>query len=1620
MNSDLVQLPIHLPSWCLVKKALLSLQDVCVKETCTTDQVLTALNKLSEKSGASELSSWSKRHSKPRSKEGNTSIWFGFGNFLKQTDESERLRIIHELLPAISQLAIDLETFPSTDIQFSKQQTESTTTLSRSLIASLLACGFFSLYSTRERHQSGKLNEVNFISLLKNLPLPAQIGKLQCILNYFHKVTTSERDRIGTVTYTRKCLKEPRIPVMEDYLTSDQELCPIIVHNEGRDEICRMPRVNSILYIVGRDEICRMPRVNSILYIVGRDEICRMPRVNSILYIVGRDEICRMPRVNSILYIVGRDQIYRMSRVNSILYIVGRDQIYRMSRVNSILYIVGRDEICRMPRVNSILYIVGRDEICRMPRVNSILYIVGRDEICRMPRVNSILYIVGRDQIYRMSRVNSILYIVGRDQIYRMSRVNSILYIVGRDEIYGMSRVNNILYIVGRDQIYRISRVNSILHIVGRDEICRMSRVNCILYIVGRDQIYRMPRVNCILYIVGRDQICRMSRVNCILYIVGRDEICRMSSVNCILYIEEIRFIECPELIVSQLFMECMEDNEAIVISGYKQYSKHSGYSSTFTFEGDFEPQEEGDNLICCIDATTFRNKVKKLQYTEKFILREVNKALIGFTGQSLFSCHGDDIEKLNGSSSDDDFHTALESSDDDQSPRIISEYASQMLQGLLSQATREVVEKNKSHKKAKRVSNNELMAAAGNMVIKTQIMEPPKEVLSDGQIIVGSTEQLNNQNHLLSANIFDGIDTECGDWLHNIRRRSSNLSDVNSRRSSSSTKHSSDVSSDLDELYESYIKSEKSKHGTIHEESYENINDFAAKLISCLMQEGTSKAASMMPGVQDFDICPPSSAIKPKALREQNDKDAKEIPIAEAVAEKLFKSVFTHAVLEAVSILGAKNNLDSSSTNEHSLSMDKAKIPDESYIWFADRIVQDAFLQASAEVSQQPEINVENANSLDSNITSQPNTRWDPNLSRDSLSSGDSNPPRLSISSVADETNHNSSLLSGYDSSGSSLCSDNRPFSDQKPNYRTDRIRNSSMNSDHSDDLVSPSDIYLSGGQPATAKAHQQVSVTFNLDEAAANIVKKVIKSIPSRLDEEDFNASNVAQMSDDHCIKSEESASLSEKNKTKDHSHSVTFAQDKSSPLPWSNFSKREDRGKRNDSTNLGILTKKLSRETVTNAYLKVENKRHTKSYERRSSEPCHISVERSLQALDNEKAACDMDKRNRKISKTDEDFDRCKADSKRRGSWDVPSGRRRSSCGFIDPVLSHFAEELMKADTSIPPLNISQKPPSSSTTGSRRSSISAFKDQVLASFDMELLGSSFDSKNEPPSSPRQNSFRRRSRDSRLVRSDSSDTEYMWFPPPRRVGVEFQEDYQRLQNYHSVDEIVDFADMIAQNVLEEAVIILNREQEANLEEDSIRDIEQYASEISVHVIDSAFSILKNHAKDLMSLSNYRSDFSLSDLQNDSCDDYHDALDINIHVVEKFAEQMAAKLMKNVMTRLYRPKHKLDEFISNGRLISTGNWGCGAFRGDPHLKSLLQWMAASIVHTPTLHYFIFGDPRLVKFEEVIEFIKNKNWSVGDVMKVILQYCTIISDDADYFDDGFMLPLTLFDYLLTF
>merc|ERR1711920_868727 len=58
------------------------------------------------------------------------------------------------------------------------------------------------------------------------------------------------------------------------------------------------------------------------------------------------------------------------------------------------------------------------------------------------------------------------------------------------------------------------------------------------------------------------------------------------------------------------------------------------------------------------------------------------------------------------------------------------------------------------------------------------------------------------------------------------------------------------------------------------------------------------------------------------------------------------------------------------------------------------------------------------------------------------------------------------------------------------------------------------------------------------------------------------------------------------------------------------------------------------------------------------------------------------------------------------------------------------------------------------------------------------------------------------------------------------------------------------------------------------------------------------------------------------------------------------------------------------DPLIPDSRSFATGNWGCGVCGGDPQLKSLIQWLAASAA-SRDMDYFVYGEERMAEAQRV-------------------------------------------------
>ncbi|XP_017623444.2 poly(ADP-ribose) glycohydrolase 1-like isoform X1 [Gossypium arboreum] len=90
---------------------------------------------------------------------------------------------------------------------------------------------------------------------------------------------------------------------------------------------------------------------------------------------------------------------------------------------------------------------------------------------------------------------------------------------------------------------------------------------------------------------------------------------------------------------------------------------------------------------------------------------------------------------------------------------------------------------------------------------------------------------------------------------------------------------------------------------------------------------------------------------------------------------------------------------------------------------------------------------------------------------------------------------------------------------------------------------------------------------------------------------------------------------------------------------------------------------------------------------------------------------------------------------------------------------------------------------------------------------------------------------------------------------------------------------------------------------------------------------------------------------------------------------------------------------------------IATGNWGCGAFGGDPEVKTIIQWLAASQALRPFISYYTFGLEALQSLAQVTQWIILQKWNVGDLWNILIEYsCQKLRGEADVGFFAWLLP----------
>ncbi|KAL4511664.1 hypothetical protein ABPG72_012509 [Tetrahymena utriculariae] len=104
---------------------------------------------------------------------------------------------------------------------------------------------------------------------------------------------------------------------------------------------------------------------------------------------------------------------------------------------------------------------------------------------------------------------------------------------------------------------------------------------------------------------------------------------------------EEILFNTCPEMLVSTIFCQKMEAQEAILIVGAERFNSYIGYGYNFQITGEYFDKSSintkknyMNTYVACIDAIAFLPKETYYnQYELKNINRELIKSFAGFQG---------------------------------------------------------------------------------------------------------------------------------------------------------------------------------------------------------------------------------------------------------------------------------------------------------------------------------------------------------------------------------------------------------------------------------------------------------------------------------------------------------------------------------------------------------------------------------------------------------------------------------------------------------------------------------------------------------------------------------------------------------------------------------------------------------------------------------------------------------------------------------------------------------------------------------------------------------------------------------------------------------------------------
>ncbi|KAK2579661.1 hypothetical protein KPH14_011584 [Odynerus spinipes] len=118
------------------------------------------------------------------------------------------------------------------------------------------------------------------------------------------------------------------------------------------------------------------------------------------------------------------------------------------------------------------------------------------------------------------------------------------------------------------------------------------------------------------------------------------------------------------------------------------------------------------------------------------------------------------------------------------------------------------------------------------------------------------------------------------------------------------------------------------------------------------------------------------------------------------------------------------------------------------------------------------------------------------------------------------------------------------------------------------------------------------------------------------------------------------------------------------------------------------------------------------------------------------------------------------------------------------------------------------------------------------------------------------------------------------------------------------------------------------------------------------------------------------------------------DSTDINQgHKLALAVRSLSLELARQKSRRQQSIPRESSSNIGGLLSVATGNWGCGSrLKGDPQLKLVVQWLAASLAGVPRLIYYTSGNCSLSKLDTISRVLLDRHWSVGDLAAAALKF----------------------------